>query len=56
VRHSRRTSTYDPGVVADEPFAVEKVVAAVRRARSGARLDLPASMEQYSFVLTKETP
>jgi anti-sigma factor RsiW len=41
-------------VTADEPFAVEDVVAAVRRGRPGSRLDLPASLEQHSVVLQKE--
>jgi hypothetical protein len=47
-------------VTADEPFSVDSVVEAVRRrhARSGAgierRLELPATMDQFSFVLQKE--
>jgi hypothetical protein len=47
-------------VTADRAFPVEAVVEAVRRARSrgrevDGRLDLPESMEQFSFVLRKES-
>jgi len=41
-------------VAADETFAVETVVDAVRRAGTDGRLDLPASMEQYSLAIEKE--
>jgi hypothetical protein len=48
-------------VTADEPFSVEGVVDAVRRRHAGAGgnaigrgLGLPASMDQFSFVLEKE--
>ncbi len=47
-------------VTADHAFSVEAVVEAVRRARSDGRgvdgrLDLPEGMEQFSFVLRKES-
>ena len=42
-------------VTADTPFAVETVLAAARRQRApDGRLDLPESMDQFSFVLRKE--
>jgi hypothetical protein len=48
-------------VAADRPFDVDSVVAAVRRRHAGpsaagepARLDLPPSMDQSTFVLRKE--
>jgi hypothetical protein len=41
-------------VTADQPFAVATVVEAVRRG-AGAQLDLPDSMDQFSFVLAKES-
>jgi len=42
-------------VTADTPFAVETVLAAARRQhRPDGRLDLPESMDQFSFVLRKE--
>lgn len=42
-------------VTADTPFAVETVLAAARRQRSAdGRLDLPETMDQFSFVLRKE--
>jgi hypothetical protein len=43
-------------VAADEPFAVETVVDAIRRAGADGRLDLPAAMDQSSVVLEKERP
>jgi hypothetical protein len=43
-------------VTADEPFAVETVVDAIRRAGADGRLDLPAAMDQSSVVLEKERP
>jgi len=43
-------------VAADEPFAVEPVVDAVRRAGADGRLDLPPAMDQSSVVLEKERP
>jgi anti-sigma factor RsiW len=43
-------------VAADEPFAVEVVVDAIRRAGADGRLDLPAAMDQSSVVLEKERP
>jgi hypothetical protein len=46
-------------VAADDPFPVGQVLEAVRRRHAGGdgggRLDLPASMDQSSFVLRKET-
>ncbi|MFI4942949.1 MAG: hypothetical protein ACHP85_06785 [Burkholderiales bacterium] len=44
-------------VTATEPFAVEVVVAALRRQAGAAtgRLDLPGAFDQLSFVLEKET-
>jgi len=41
-------------VAADETFAVETVVDAVRRAGTDGQLDLPASMEQDSLAIEKE--
>jgi hypothetical protein len=47
-------------VTADVPFAVDDVVAAVRRgavpgnSTAGGRLDLPPSLDQFVFVLEKE--
>ena len=43
-------------VTADEPFAVESVVDATRRAGADGPLDLPAAMDQSSVVLEKERP
>jgi anti-sigma factor RsiW len=51
-------------VTSDEPFAVDRVMHAVRLGHrganreaqtGGARLDLPGTMEQFSFVLEKES-
>jgi hypothetical protein len=46
-------------VAADEPFPVGPVLEAVRRRHAGGagggRLDLPPSMDQFSFVLRKES-
>lgn len=45
-------------VAADEPFPVGPVLEAVRRGHAGGgggRLDLPPSMDQFSFVLRKES-
>jgi hypothetical protein len=46
-------------VVGDEPFPVGRVLEAVRRRHvggaAGGRLELPPPMEQYSFVLRKES-
>ena len=46
-------------VAADEPFPVGRVLEAVRRRYAGGaddgRLELPPSMDQYSFVLRKES-
>jgi hypothetical protein len=43
-------------VAADEPFAVETVMDAIRRAGADGRLDLPAAMDQSSVVLEKGRP
>jgi hypothetical protein len=50
-------------VTADEPFPVDRVLTAVRRRHDGRaaaetpgyRLELPPSMDQFSFALEKET-